>query len=106
QEAILPPPPLWTTCFRGAPPGTPLRRVAADASLFASLGCRPWGRHTLHPSGARPLDVSLVRHTSAPGTGRAPETRRCPLGATRRLRTHVLAPWRVPFPYCSPAGAP
>src|SRR5262249_41823435 len=33
--------------FRGAPPGTPLRRVAADASLFASMWGRPGGRRTI-----------------------------------------------------------
>jgi hypothetical protein len=37
------PPPLLTPFFRGAPPGTPFRLVAADASLFSSMWCRPWG---------------------------------------------------------------
>ena len=47
QEAILPLTPLLTPAFRGAPPGTPLRRVAADASLFASMWGRPGGRRTI-----------------------------------------------------------
>jgi hypothetical protein len=98
QEAIIPLTPLLTTVFRGVPPGTPLRLVAVDASRFSCVWCRLCRRRTIHPSGSRPLDVSPSGQTSAPGTWRAPANRRCPAVSHRRLRTNVMAPWRVPLP--------
>jgi len=77
------------------------RRVAADASLFSCLWCRPCGRRTIHPSGSRPRDVSRASQTSAPGTCCAPENRRFPAGSQRRPLTNAMAPLRVPFSHGS-----
>jgi hypothetical protein len=77
---------------------TPPLTGAADAALFSGVWGRLCGRRTIHPSGSRLLDVSLARHTSAPGPCRAPENRRCPAVSNRLRRTHAMAPCRVPCP--------
>jgi hypothetical protein len=67
-----------------------LRRVPVFVpAVSASL------RRTTHPSGSRPLDVSLPSQTSAPGTIRAPENRRFPPVSNRVSRTDHMAPSRV-----------
>ena len=48
-----------------------------QGSEFSFASCRPWGRRTTHPSGARPRDVSLLSQTSVPGPYCAPENRPC-----------------------------
>src|SRR5262249_11884641 len=52
-------------------------------------------RRTSHPSGSRPLDVSLLRQTSAPGIVDAPENPRFPAVSNRVQRTDSMAPSRV-----------
>src|SRR5574341_543009 len=52
-------------------------------------------RRTSHPSGSRPLDVSLLRQTSAPGLWDAPENPRFPAVSNRVPRTDHMAPSRV-----------
>ena len=72
------------------PPTCGLRRIRV---FFA--WCRLCGRRTIHPSGSRPLDVSLLRQTSAPGTSRAPENPRFPAVSNRVPLTDAMAPSRV-----------
>src|SRR5262245_27622403 len=52
-------------------------------------------RRTSHPSGSRPLDVSLRRQTSAPGSVAAPENPRFPAVSNRVQRPDSMAPSRV-----------
>jgi hypothetical protein len=74
------------------PPTCGLRRVPVFVpAVSASM------RRTIHPSGSRPLDVSLPSQTSAPGTFCAPENRRFPPVSNRVSRTDRMAPSRVQF---------
>ncbi len=98
QEAIRPPD---TTCDhfcllrstrQTLPPTCGLRRIPVFVpAVSASV------RRTTHPSGSRPLDVSLPSQTSAPGTLRAPENRRFPPVSNRVSCTDRMAPSRVQF---------
>ena len=42
------------------------RLVAADASVFSFVWCRPFWHRTIHPSGSRHLDVSPLRPNACP----------------------------------------
>src|SRR6266699_4916455 len=52
-------------------------------------------RRTSHPSGSRPLDVSLLGQTSAPGVVDDPENPRFPPVSNRLQRTESMSPSRV-----------
>ena len=58
----------------------------------------------LHPSGARPRDVSPPGQTSAPGTCGAPANRRDPAASNRMMLTHALAPFGAAFPLAHSSG--
>src|SRR4029453_18049084 len=76
--------PQLLTCFslRSArhtpPPIGGLRRIR----VFIPVASAPM-RRTSHPSGSRPLDVSLRRQTSTPGIFDAPENPRFPAVSNR-----------------------
>src|SRR5262245_3173009 len=72
------------------PPIGHLRRTR----VFIPVASAPM-RRTSHPSGSRPLDVSLLRQTSAPGIFDAPENPRFPAVSNRVQRTDRMAPSRV-----------
>src|SRR6266478_7376864 len=72
------------------PPIGGLRRIR----VFIPMASAPM-RRTSHPSGSRPLDVSLRRQTSAPGIVAAPENPRFPAVSNRVQRTDSMAPSRV-----------
>ena len=69
------------------PPIGDLRRIR----VFIPVASAPM-RRTSHPSGSRPLDVSLLRQTSAPGIFDAPENPRFPAVSNRVRRTDNMAP--------------
>src|SRR4029450_4767611 len=95
QEAI----PLPSTTFDffplcstvHTPPPLGHRRRIRVFMLVASTPMR----RTSHPSGSRPLNVSLLRQTSAPGIVDAPENPRFPAVSNRIQRTDRMAPSRV-----------
>src|SRR5438067_3217808 len=95
QEAILLP---YTTlgifslrsAWHTPPPIGGLRRIR----VFIPVASAPM-RRTSHPSGSRPLDVSLLSQTSAPGIFDAPENPRFPAVSNRVQRTDSMAPSRV-----------
>jgi hypothetical protein len=62
--------------------------------VFISMASAPM-RRTNHPSGSRPLDVSLLSQTSAPGIADAPENPRFPAVSKRVQRPDRMAPSRV-----------
>src|SRR5215470_10414586 len=62
--------------------------------VFIPVASTPM-RRTSHPSGSRPHDVSLLRQTSAPGIGDAPENPRFPAVSKRVQRPDRMAPSRV-----------
>src|SRR5262249_16636510 len=72
------------------PPLGHLRRIR----VFMLVASAPM-RRTSHPSGSRPLDVSLMSQTSAPGIVDAPENPRFPAVSNRVQRTDRMAPSRV-----------
>jgi len=95
QEAILLPSTtfdFFPLCSTGhtPPPLGHRRRIR----VFLPVASTPI-RRTSHPSGSRPHDVSLVRQTSAPGIGDAPENPRFPAVSKHVQRTARLAPSRV-----------
>src|SRR5919197_1476706 len=85
--------PQLLTCFslcsaRHTPPPLGHRR---RIRVFIPVASPPM-RRTSHPSGSRPRDVSLVRHTSAPGIVDAPENPRFPAVSNRVQRTDTWLP--------------
>jgi hypothetical protein len=72
------------------PPIGSLKRIR----VFILVASAPM-RRTSHPSGSRPLDVSLFRQTSTPGICDAPENPRFPVVSNRVQRTDHMAPSRV-----------
>ena len=83
-------PPLrnfWLLFFRCVPPDLlHSQRVAADASLFSCVWCRPCGRRTKHPSGSRLLTSCF-------------HARRLPLAPSVPQKTVSSLP--CPIVYCS-----
>ena len=79
QEAICPCTPLLSTFFalcaawHTPPPTCGRRRLPVFFPGVSAVEAR-----AIHHQDARPLDVSLASHTSAPGTCRAPANRRFP----------------------------
>src|SRR5215470_10665046 len=59
--------------------------------VFIPVASAPM-RRTSHPSGSRPLDVSLPGQTSAPGIVNAPENPRFPAVSNRVQRTDTWLP--------------
>src|SRR5262245_33484881 len=64
-----------------------LRRIR----VFIPVASAPM-RRTSHPSGSRPLNVSLLSQTSAPGIVNAPENPRFPAVSNRVQRTDTWLP--------------
>jgi hypothetical protein len=95
QEAIPLPSTTFDTffvVFRSAhtTPLGHLRRIR----VFIPVASAPM-RRTSHPSGSRPLNVSLLSQTSAPGIVNAPENPRFPAVSNRVQCTDNMAPSRV-----------
>ena len=85
---------MFFVVFRSAhtTPHGHLRRIR----VFIPVASAPM-RRTSHPSGSRPLDVSLPGQTSAPGIVNAPENPRFPAVSKRVQRTDTWLPRGATF---------